>query len=204
MKRGDCRRDSEDTQEWQFVLTKTTAWTEKAAASWSSSAVGAECPRYGGGWAGERHAAACHAWQDYWQRAAGFDRETEEEDDQVCSELVGVPTRVTSPTMTTGSKVEGYHAELQGAQPHRALDHHCPKHQWLHLALRLFAHPGTWRGITHSFDMVARSELPAASQQVRLKELNKKVCSLYGELGTDSSNKVRMILLSTICQPKSR
>jgi len=54
------------------------------------------------------------------------------------------------------------------------------------------------------FDMVVKNELPGASQELRLKELNKKVCSLYGELGTDSSNQVRRILLSTFCQPKNK
>ena len=54
------------------------------------------------------------------------------------------------------------------------------------------------------FDMVVKNELPGASQELRLKELNKKVCSLYGELGTDSSNQVRRILLSTVCQPKNK
>ena len=54
------------------------------------------------------------------------------------------------------------------------------------------------------FDMVVKSEQPGATQELRLKELNKKVCSLYGELGADSSNQVRRILLSTFCQPKDK
>ena len=54
------------------------------------------------------------------------------------------------------------------------------------------------------FDFVVKNELPGASQELRLKELNKKVCSLYGELGTDCSNQVRRILLSTFCQPKNK
>ena len=49
--------------------------------------------------------------------------------------------------------------------------------------------------------MVVKAELPGSSFEARLKELFRKLSGLYTELGTDSSNQVRRLHLSTFCQP---
>ena len=50
-------------------------------------------------------------------------------------------------------------------------------------------------------DMVVKAELPGSSFEARLKELFRKLSGLYNELGTDSSNHVRRLHLSTFGQP---
>lgn len=54
------------------------------------------------------------------------------------------------------------------------------------------------------FDLVIKSELPGGSQEIRLKELFKKILQQYQELGIDSSNQIRRLTLSTFCKPHAK
>ena len=54
------------------------------------------------------------------------------------------------------------------------------------------------------FDLVIKSELPGGSQEMRLKELFKRILQQYQELGIDSSNQIRRLTLSTFCKPQAK